>query len=174
MFAKVYYKITNAEERHYGFQYKDGLNVLKGKFNEDPEDYCGPGGLYFCNIENIFEFLDKGIFVREITLPKGNPNFKIFKDGNKYRANMIILGERYNLTDVSTFKMLIERGANIHANNCYPLKWSAYNGYLNIVKYLLANGANINVIDSYAMQWSTRKGHYEVVRYINFARTRLA
>ena len=166
MFQKVYYKITNAEEKHYDFQYRDGLNRLKGKFNEDQEDPCGPGGLYFCDIKNILEFLDKGIYLREITLPNKDPEFKILKCDNKYRANMIILGKKYSLSDVSTFKMLIESGADLHANNCYSLKWSAYNGYLDIVKYLISNGANANVIDGYAMQWSTRKGHYEVVRYI--------
>ena len=31
----MYFKITNKEENHNGFQYKDGLNVLEGEFNND-------------------------------------------------------------------------------------------------------------------------------------------
>jgi len=32
-FDKLYFKITTKEENHHGFQYYDGLNVLKEKFN---------------------------------------------------------------------------------------------------------------------------------------------
>ena len=37
------------------------------------------------------------------------------KSGDKWRANMIILGKRYDLSNVDTFKYLIECGADIHA-----------------------------------------------------------
>ena len=43
----MYFKITNAKENHHGFQYVDGLNVLIEEFNDDPNDSCCAGGLYF-------------------------------------------------------------------------------------------------------------------------------
>ena len=30
----IYYKITNENENHHGYQYKDGLNVLEEPFDE--------------------------------------------------------------------------------------------------------------------------------------------
>ena len=42
-----YYKITNKEENHNGFQYKDGLNIDTIEF--DPNGSCRPGGLYYTN-----------------------------------------------------------------------------------------------------------------------------
>ena len=69
----LYFKITNAKENHNGFKYSDGLNILKEKFNDDPNKSCCAGGLYFTNAENIFKFLNYGIYLREITLPIANP-----------------------------------------------------------------------------------------------------
>ena len=56
----MYFKITNAEENHHGFQYADGLNVLIEEFNDDPNQSCCAGGLYFTDIANIFKFLNYG------------------------------------------------------------------------------------------------------------------
>ena len=47
-------------------------------------------------------------------------------------------------------KLLIERGAEIHAKNCYgttPLHWAAILGQSDIVSYLLNQGADINSRD---------------------------
>ena len=49
----IYYKITNETENHYGYQYKDGLNVLEEPFNEKP--VCRKGGLYFTEYDKINE-----------------------------------------------------------------------------------------------------------------------
>ena len=37
---KLFFKITNGTECHYDFQYINGLNKLKGKFNDDEESSC--------------------------------------------------------------------------------------------------------------------------------------
>ena len=47
---KIYYKITNASENHHGFQYQDGLNELQEEFNDNPDDHCCAGGLYFTDL----------------------------------------------------------------------------------------------------------------------------
>jgi len=44
---QLYFKITNAEEKHHKFQYYDGLNTLKDEFNDNPKDSCVASGLYF-------------------------------------------------------------------------------------------------------------------------------
>lgn len=133
----MYYKITNARENHNGFQYKDGLNVLQEPFNDDPHAHCCKGGLYFTDVKNIFLYLHYGVYLREIFLPTDNPDFKMVADIDKYRANMLVLGKRYNLSDVATIKMLIDNGANVNAGKSYVLKWSIHNGYTNIAQYLM-------------------------------------
>ena len=163
---KSYYKITNAEENHHGFQYKDGLNVLKEKFNENPDHHCCAGGLYFTDVEHIFGFMEYGIYLREITLPTENPDFKMVRDRNKYRANMVILGKRYELFNVETIKMLIEAGADVHADDDYALIYSAANGYSEVVKYLVEEGAYVHAENDYALRLSAEYGHSEVVKYL--------
>ena len=160
--GKKYYKITNAAENHYGFQYKDGLNILEEKFNDDPEAHCCAGGLYFTDAKNIFEFLNYGIYLREITLPVENPDFEMVVDENKYRANMIILGKRYELANVETIKMLIEAGAN---RDC-ALRYIAEKGHLEVVKYLIEKGADVHTKNDSALRTSAEKGHLEVVKYL--------
>ena len=166
----MYFKITNAEENHHGFQYMDGLNVLIEEFNDDPNQSCCAGGLYFTDVANIFNFLSYGIYLREVILPTKNANFKMIKDkdkdNNKWRANMIILGKRFNLCSIDTFEYLIEKGANIHANNDYVFRWSAENGHLDVVKYLIEKGADVHADNDCALRWSAENGHLDVVKYL--------
>lgn len=104
---EIYFKVTNEEEKHYGYQYKDGLNVLDKEFEH--EGSCVAGGLYFTDFLNIKNFLHFGVNLRIVKLPKHNLDFKmvkdpVTKDGNKWRANMIVLGEKYSLYDIDTYK----------------------------------------------------------------------
>jgi ankyrin repeat protein len=164
----MYFKITNESENHYGFQYTTGLNILKEKFNDDPNQSCCAGGFYFTNAKNIFGFLGYGVYLREVALPTDNPDFKMVQDAdkNKWRANMIILGKRHDLFTVDTFKYLIDNGADIHAADDYALRCSAENGHLDIVKFLVENDANIHADDDYALRCSAENGHLDVVKYL--------
>ena len=164
----MYFKITNKDENHHGFQYVDGLNVLKEEFNNDPNKSCCAGGLYFTDAANIFKFLNYGVYLREIILPTNNPDFKIVSDkkGDKWRANMIVLGKRYELDNVDIFEYLIEKGANVHADDDFALGWSAENGHLDVVKYLIENGANVYAGYDYALRCSAYNGHLDVVKYL--------
>jgi len=94
-YDKTYYKVTNKEECHIGLQYKDGLNIDPLPFNDDQEQSSIPGGIYFTDAEHIFMFLLFGCFIREINIPK---DAKVVKDtdGNKWRADRVIFGRRYD------------------------------------------------------------------------------
>ena len=164
----MYFKITNTNENHHGFQYVDGLNILNEEFNDNATASCCPGGLYFTNIQNIFKFLDYGIYLREIILPIDNPDFRLVKDpdGDKWRANMIILGTRYDLYSVDAFKYLIENGADIHFCNDYALRHSSEYGYLDLVQFLLANGAHVSAKDNNALKLSATNGHLDIVKIL--------
>ena len=158
----MYFKITNKEENHHGFQYIDGLNILTDDFNDDPNQSCCPGGLYFSDAANILKFYNYGVYLREVTLPTKNPNFCMIKDGDKWRANMIILGKRYELSDFDTIKYLIKNGADKNDALCI----SAKNGNLEMVQYLVENGANIHYKSDFALYLSLRNTHLPVTKYL--------
>jgi hypothetical protein len=109
----VYYKITNKDEIHHGYKYKDGLNILKEKFNENINDDFGIGGLYFTTAEHIHEFYNHGENLRVVELPLDDPNFKMVKLNKKFRANMIILKEKYNFNNLNDFKEIYKINKNI-------------------------------------------------------------
>ena len=162
----MYFKITNKEENHNGFQYFDGLNILVDEFIESGS--CVKGGLYFTDINNIFKFLNYGIYLRKVSLPFNNPDFKMVKDpdGDKWRANMIILEKRYELSDVETIKLLIEKGADIHAYNNNVLRWASEYGHSNIVKLLIEKWNNIDAHDCYALYFASKNNHVDIVKFL--------
>jgi len=76
------------------YQYKNGLNIIGEKLSNRH---------YFSNIDSILNFLDDGIYLREITLPKNDKDLKTKKIGTKkWISNKIILGKRYNLDKIET------------------------------------------------------------------------
>src|SRR5437870_4621249 len=162
----LYFKITNKEENHHGFQYKSGLNILEDEFAETGS--CVKGGLYFTSVEHIFNYLDYGIYLREVFLPEDDPTFKMVKDpeGNKWRANKIILGNRFLLSDVNTFNLVIENVTDIHAYNELAIIWTSRKGHLEIVKFLIEKGADIHSNNNYALRWASKKGHLEIVKFL--------
>ena len=40
-------------------------------------------------------------------------------------------------------KFLVDKGANVSADNDYALRWSANGGHLEVVKFLVSQGADI-------------------------------
>ena len=160
---EVYYKITNETECHNGYQYKDGLNVLDKKF--DPVGSCAVGGLYFTTAKYIFKYLDYGCYLREVTLPN-DCQCVLDPSGNKFRADRIILGKKYNLTDIVTFKLLLEKGADIHVDDDYALRWASKNGHFDIVKFLVENGADVHAWNNHALRLASENGHFDIVKYL--------
>jgi hypothetical protein len=97
-YDQTYYKVTNKDENHNDFQYKDGLNVDSIPFNSDPNESCVPGGLYFTDLDHVIKFLNYGCWIREVKIPK---DAKVIEDpnGNKWRADKIILGKKYSFEE---------------------------------------------------------------------------
>jgi hypothetical protein len=164
---KVYYKITNEEEKHFGYQYKTGLNVLDKPFNSDPNSICCAGGLYFAKLRNILRFVNHGTNLRVITLPTEDPNFQMVREtnGQKLRANMIILGEKREL-NIDTIQKLIDDGADVNVGNSFALRYYAENGKLDIVRLLVERGANVFADDNYALIYSAKNGHTGIARFL--------
>ena len=64
-------KLTNQEENHNEFQFKDGLNVDNIPFNTEKE--CSAGGIYFCRFDNFTYYINYGYknmyYIRNVIIP---------------------------------------------------------------------------------------------------------
>jgi hypothetical protein len=189
-----YFKIFNEDDNHNNFQFQNGLNIDSQKFNSNPNQECGSGGLYFSNENNILGFLHYGPFIREVEVPENETNIVHFE--NKSRAKSLFLYPKKDLRKLETWhwlkgknvnitvgydyalrwaarnghfeivKFLLENGANVNAMEDYALCSAAENGHFEIVKFLLENGANVNVLDDYSLRWAARNGHFEIVKFL--------
>jgi hypothetical protein len=122
---EIYYKITNKDEIHHGYKYKNGLNILEDEFNENINDNHSKGGFYFTTAEHIHKFYEFGENLRIVKLPLNNPNFKMIKFKDRCRANMIILKKKYNFNNLNDFKKIykINTNYNYHIYNIEILEW---------------------------------------------------
>lgn len=63
-------------------------------------------------------------------------------------------------------RLLLEKGADIHARDDEALRYSAMNGHLEVVRLLLEKGANIRAYEDETLRLSAKNGHIEVVRLL--------
>jgi hypothetical protein len=59
-----YFKVLADDLIHHGYKYKLGLNVDTLPFN--PNDSCGPGGLYYTTEEQVLSYSDYGSLIAEV------------------------------------------------------------------------------------------------------------
>jgi len=138
-----YFKFMNIKQCHRGYQYKDGLNILKQPFALKGD--CVEGGFYFCDTLNLKHYVDFGTIVRQVTLPFNDPDLQMvcvdFGDGNKkWRANKIILGQTWSVLQpddptVKSFNLfpnkkwhvlriaIEEDRGNLHGLRPFFMKW---------------------------------------------------
>lgn len=174
---KVFFKITSDKPlstdklgQHFDNTYHTGLNICSIPF--ETKGSCVDGGIYFTDKDNILKFLFYGIYLRKVDLPLDDPAFIMVKDPDscassvKWRASRVILGNRLNLRDISTFKYLMSLGVDINVDNDKPLRWAASRGYYGLVKFLLDNGANVHAYDDEAVQLASRNGYLNVVKIL--------
>lgn len=135
-------KITNEIETHFGFKYVDGLNILVSEFNDDPNVKCGSGGFYFTTKKHIQKFYSFGIYLREISIPITDPEFKILKckDNTKWRCNKIILGTKHSLFDPETY---VKFGLDIWQNK-HIIVFACKYGKLDFLEKLKSMDINWN------------------------------
>jgi hypothetical protein len=65
--------------------------------------------------------------------------------------------------DTQTVTLLLNRGADIHADNDHALEWAAANGHTETVALLLNRGADIHADDDYALRGAALNAHTETV-----------
>jgi hypothetical protein len=159
--SKLFFKITNLNEFHNGYQYKDGLNILDKPFEK--EGSCVVGGLYFSDSMNIHDFSEYGCWIREITIPD---DAQIVKDPAiypiypvKWRADKIILGKKWVLFSKDTISALSIKTSNSFFNN--GLYNACLKGHLDGAKWCVENGATkLN----HALEYACLNGHLECAK----------
>lgn len=196
-YSKTFYKITNNREIVNGIKFHDGLNISKLSLCEGND--FEPYGFSFCAIENLFDFLDSGFNVREVTLPYNDPDFKVhWSKYNYFMANKIILGQTRRLSDVETFDYFVSLGSKLtpkiflcasslgnlsvieHFIKKIPmnndilsscLSKACSNGYLDIVKFFIKKYARYNCYNCSYVYDASVNGHIDIVKYLYENRT---
>ena len=95
-----------------------------------------------------------------------NNGFDVNKKINFNYSSYVLLTYCSQYGYIEVVKLLLEKGANIHADDDYALRWSARNEHIEVVKLLLEKGANIHADNDYALRWSAKNGHIEVVKLL--------
>ena len=113
----IYLKITNSEENHHGFPYKDGLNILEGPITRTASCYGVPNGLHFARVEHIHRFIYFGCNLRIVRVPRWFEYYKVdvidFEEDGILRSNSLILGKKMSLGSISTYEYLESIGADL-------------------------------------------------------------
>lgn len=92
-YGMKFYKFTNHNEIHHGFQIRDGLNVDTIEFN--PRGECQAGGLYFTDKEHALCWKRGNTFFREVTIPD---DAQVYIEKLKYKTDKFILGPRMKIS----------------------------------------------------------------------------
>lgn len=124
--------------------------------------YCIPGGLYFADSDNIASFYSYGVWIREVTLPREDPNFQMVQDvGGKWRANKIVVGPRHSLAGPYTYTRL---GVPV-----MKLDEASGRGYINILKWWKASSPAKELEFEYtadALDLASASGHIHVLDWL--------
>ena len=68
--------------------------------------------------------------------------------------------------DTEDVQILLEAGANVHAEDNFALFCASANGHTEIVKLLLEAGANVHAVHHQALRWASHRGHTEIVELL--------
>jgi ankyrin repeat protein len=150
---------------------------------------CCSGGFYFTTIKYIKNYYSYGVNLRKISLPISDDDFQIVKDpsGNKWRANKIILEEKYSLFDFEVYKLFglditkndyIVDAASKYGRIDFLTKWkssaiklvysnkamddASENGHIDVLNWWMSSGFEIKYSMS-AMDYASQNGHINVL-----------
>ena len=160
-------KRIRRKEKHRINEIKTVVDELKNNDNNTIKEYVGP-------MINMFTLLEKVSTSKKMMMSiLINKNKKIpqtlkekmmkLMDEIKNDYDTMTKAEKFPVSfkreidpmiaangHLEVVKYLIERGADVHADNdYYALRYSAGKGHLEVVKYLIEKGANIDVIKNY-------------------------
>src|SRR5579872_2898330 len=83
----TFFKLTNINEKHNGFQFKDGLNIDTNEFN--PIGCCRSGGIYFACENKIWKWVKYNdnvgpmYYVRRVMIPN---DARVYIEKHKFKT----------------------------------------------------------------------------------------
>src|SRR5579872_2345629 len=86
-------KMTNMDENHNGYKFKDGLNIDTSPFY--PYDECTKGGIYFTDFKKRYTWFYYWTtlmkHIRKVTIPN---DAQVYVEKDKFKADKIFLGPK--------------------------------------------------------------------------------
>jgi ankyrin repeat protein len=67
---------------------------------------------------------------------------------------------------IEAVKFLVEKGADIHLENGYAIRWASLQGHVEVVKFLVEKGANLVVYGKKTIRWACINGQVDLVNYL--------
>ena len=64
---------------------------------------------------------------------------------------------------ITTVRLMLKAGANVHADNDYALRRAVYNGHTDMVQLLLEHGADVHANDDQALRLAAENGHVDMM-----------
>jgi hypothetical protein len=115
---KLLVKVLRNDMKHFDFEYKFGLNILKDKLEHNPAICVGPGGLYYCDIMNLDSHIYRGDFICVVEIPEDAIVIQINGYHKEYfRTDKLILTDKvYRFDNEDDVKELISINPEIE---CY-------------------------------------------------------
>nr|WBF70363.1 hypothetical protein [Megavirus caiporensis] len=108
--SDILFMVTNRNEIHEGVPMGTGLNIFS-KLN-----------LISTTVKHIHKYFAGGYYLRIVYLPLDNPKFISLEMSGIYRTNMLVLGQRFVLSDPNTFILLADLGFDL--GNKDPKEWA--------------------------------------------------
>lgn len=148
---KLYFKFTNKNEIHKNFKYNDGFNFDINKFNPFGGT-CSGNGLYFCDIDHLYKYIDFGINIRPILIPKNIPFVKEEQsyydlEHIKYKTPVIFLLPYFRLGTSLSMKL-------VHNTNYKNIKYFKehlwINNSIDVLKEYINNSTKNTSFSNYA------------------------
>ncbi len=106
----ILFMVTNRNEIHEGVPIGTGLNIFSKL------------SLISTTVKHIHKYFAGGYYLRIVTRPLDNPKFISLEMSGIYRTNMLILGQRFVLSDPNTFILLSDLGFDL--GNRDPKEWA--------------------------------------------------
>ena len=122
-----YFKAIPKDRTCKGYAYTVGLNEdPQGKPLEEVGS-CSPGAFYFCDAENILNFImGYGGYAMTVEIPKGEL-IKKDEEGDKWKARRIIAGPTLTPDELVTLLPSdLKVGWNLDLRGCTGLKINSY------------------------------------------------
>lgn len=163
----IYAKIISLSSDR--FQYKLGLNRLADNAGEEfnPAPICGPGGLYYCPLQKVNEWLHHGD-VLCIVEPGPGAQVVSIEGGIKFKTDVLEIVAMWDLHNPATWRWLRIQGGAPEEGLGRMLTWSATNGSLTVMKLLSSELFKCGDYAGYAylLFIAVEKNHLDIVKHL--------